>query len=70
MMACPCKINGQKWACVSFLQIGKIYPAQSPKLLSKNSHRETIEGLASDLFDAAGALQGAVARLFSKHILK
>jgi hypothetical protein len=33
-------------------------------------HRETIEGLASDLFDAAGALRGSVVRIFSKHILK
>jgi hypothetical protein len=33
-------------------------------------HRETIEGLASDLFDAAGALRGAVVRIFSKHIPK
>jgi hypothetical protein len=33
-------------------------------------HRETIEGLASDLFDAAGALRRAVVRIFSKHISK
>ncbi len=33
-------------------------------------HRETIESLASNLFDAAGAVPGSVVRIFSKHILK
>jgi hypothetical protein len=34
------------------------------------AHRETIESLASDLFDAAGAIKGSVVRIFTKHILK
>jgi hypothetical protein len=34
------------------------------------AHRETIESLASDLFDAAGAIEGSVVRIFTKHILK
>ena len=33
-------------------------------------YRETIEGIASDLFDAAGAVRGSVVRIFTKHILK
>jgi hypothetical protein len=32
--------------------------------------RETVESLASDLFDAGGAVSGSVVRIFSKHILK
>jgi hypothetical protein len=34
------------------------------------AHRETIESLASELFDAAGAVRGSVVRIFTKHILK
>ena len=34
------------------------------------THRETIESLASELFDAAGAVRGSVVRIFTKHILK
>jgi hypothetical protein len=34
------------------------------------AHRETIESLASKLFDAAGAVRGSVVRIFTKHILK
>ena len=34
------------------------------------AHRETIEGLASDLFDGTGAVRGSVVRIFTKHILK
>jgi hypothetical protein len=34
------------------------------------AHGKTIESLASDLFDAAGAVPGSVVRIFSKHILK
>jgi hypothetical protein len=34
------------------------------------AHREAIENLASELFDAAGAVRGSAVRIFSKHILK
>jgi hypothetical protein len=34
------------------------------------AHREAIESLASNLFDAAGAVRGLVVRIFAKHILK
>jgi hypothetical protein len=34
------------------------------------AHREMIERLASDLFDASGAVPGSVVRIFTKHILK
>lgn len=32
------------------------------------AHRDTIEGIASDLFDKAPSIKGYVVRIFSKHI--
>jgi Protein of unknown function (DUF1488) len=46
---------------------GSLYTVRQAQFLA---HRETIESLASDLFDAAGAVPGSVVRIFSKHILK
>jgi hypothetical protein len=46
---------------------GSPYTVRQAQFLA---HRETIESLASDLFDAAGAASGSVVRIFSKHILK
>ena len=45
---------------------GSLYTVRQAQF---SAHRETIEGLASDLFDA-GAVPGTVVRIFSKHILK
>ena len=46
---------------------GSPYTVRQSQFLA---HRETIEKLASDLFDAAGAIRGSVVRIFTKHILK
>ena len=46
---------------------GSLYTVRQAQFLA---HRETIEKLASDLFDAADAVPGSVVRIFSKHILK
>jgi len=46
---------------------GSLYTVRQAQFLA---HRETIEKLASELFDAAGAIPGSVVRIFSKHILK
>jgi hypothetical protein len=46
---------------------GSLYTVRQAQFLA---HREAIEKLASDLFDAADAIPGSVVRIFSKHILK
>jgi Protein of unknown function (DUF1488) len=47
--------------------VGSPHTAREAQFLA---HRETIESLASELFDAAGAVRGSVVRIFTKHILK
>jgi hypothetical protein len=46
---------------------GSLYTVRQAQFLA---HRETIESLASDIFEAAGVVPGSVVRIFSKHVLK